>query len=88
MSCYARGLTVGYRGLSESEADNYILDVFEDKDLAVIDKTATKYLDYTNDYVPGWGSSEAFQETHQNWQESPSVVGAPHGKKTNTIQER
>lgn len=51
---------------SKDEVDDYIPSIFEDGDLAAVHKTATKYLNYTNDYVPQWGASEAFRETYQN----------------------
>lgn len=64
---YAKGRIIDMSDSSEDELDDYISSVFEDGDLAAVDKTATKYLIYTNSYVPQLGASEAFRETYQNW---------------------
>lgn len=57
----------------EDEVDDYISSIFEDNDLAAVHKTATKYLNYTNSYVPQWSTAEAFRETYQNWYASLST---------------
>ena len=66
MMRYDAGHTVDPSEPEDSD-DEYIQSVFEDADLSSIDKTATKYVNYTNEYVPLWKRSEAFQETYQNW---------------------
>jgi len=38
-----------------------------DSDLSQIGKSTLKYLNYTKNYVKGWGLKEAFRETYQNW---------------------
>lgn len=66
---------------SESETDDYVSSMFEDGELTAIDKTATKYLNYANSYVPQWGAAEAFREVYQNWYDSRLVSHyhyAPH----------
>ncbi|KAH7075389.1 hypothetical protein BKA63DRAFT_511401 [Paraphoma chrysanthemicola] len=38
-------------------------------DLSQIRNSTLKYLNYTTDYVRGWGLEEAFREIYQNWRD-------------------
>lgn len=67
MACHAGGRIVDLSDCSDSDMGDHTPSVFEDADLFAIDKTATKYLNYTNEYVMGWKGAEAFRETYQNW---------------------
>ncbi|KAH6618974.1 hypothetical protein C7974DRAFT_317813, partial [Boeremia exigua] len=65
---------VDHSNLSESETDDYIPSVFENDDLFAINKTATKYLNYTNQYVPKWEGSEALSEFTTEYTEHQRTI--------------
>lgn len=53
----------------ESETDDYVYipSIWEDADLSAVYKTATKQLNYDDDFVPFWHKPEGFREAYQNW---------------------